>query len=656
MTVSSYRRPAAAAAAAAIASAAAAVPALGAEGPDGVRPGNNITVFHNIDMVIASGGVAGGQTQVDVFRGPYRVATTRGAAVDAGEGPALEVNHGPEGAPQPGDCFEGATPNVQPGDRIRVSNPGGPAGVDDVIVDDIRITAPTVQRVNPATGNTVVAGTIQVHVDDDNNAATPSENDDADALTTDTPVTQNVERDSVTNAIVTNARQEVWVDGTAHYVSDTGVLTPMPIGDLDSAEFLGPDDNQLRMGPNVVDPRAGVAGGFRMRYWTPFVIDRNRNNRDTAYIFNALSDGGGHGVGYGHVDPLPPVSMLVEGVDEQAGPAPGCESAPKLADSAGTVSTARLNVASMSAGQAGDTVLTVAGFAAATTTSAQVALSDGTQTLNKSVEFVPGTGQRGWGAAFTRQEIEGLGQGTLTARLVVGGAPVGAAKTVAHDTVAPSFGVSLAPGTYTGAQRLAITGATDAVTYSLDGGPSQPYTGIAIDLGHGAHTVAVRSEDAAGNVTQQTFAYQIDAPAPPAPAGGSGSASGSGSGGQAGVAGLPNLGGAPASVTPGTVALALRAARRGSGRVSLSDARQRGLAVRFTAPAGTTTARVRVLRLNGRLLGSTTARIGAGEVTVRVRSRSLRRKIRAGRYRVLVTLSGAGASARTTSWVLRVTR
>ena len=81
--------------------------AIDPAGP-GVRPGKNVTVFHNIDFVSAGGHTGGEHVQVDLIRGGHRVATTAGAAVDAGEGGALEVNHGPEGAPLPGDCFPDA--------------------------------------------------------------------------------------------------------------------------------------------------------------------------------------------------------------------------------------------------------------------------------------------------------------------------------------------------------------------------------------------------------------------------------------------------------------------------------------------------------------------------------------------------------------------
>ena len=102
---------------AAFASALTASPAIAAEGPLKVRPGHNITVFHNIDMVAAFGyGEAGDEITIDVIRAGERVGTATGPLVDNGDGPALEVNHGPEGPPAPGDCWEGTTPDIQAGD------------------------------------------------------------------------------------------------------------------------------------------------------------------------------------------------------------------------------------------------------------------------------------------------------------------------------------------------------------------------------------------------------------------------------------------------------------------------------------------------------------------------------------------------------------
>jgi hypothetical protein len=377
-------------------------------GPLGVRPGNNITVFHNIDMVATFGHAVGAQVQVDVFRAEHRIATARGRAVDAGpEGGALEVNHGPEGVPQPGDCFDGATPDIRPGDRIVVSNPGGRAGVDEAIVDDIGFNATPVKRlwVNPQTGKPAEF----VPVLDENGAPTDE--------TVPAP----------------GSREEVWVEGTASLVGADGSRSPMPVSKLDSGGFIDPADNQLRLGPNVIDAPLGD-GTFRERYWAPFAIERNRAGHSNAYIMNALESGESHELGYGHTDVLPPASMLIDGFGEQAGPAPGCESAPKEASSVGTVSVDELTAAN-SDPSAPD--LVVGGWAAGTVDSAKVVLSNGAQSLEKAVDMSAGPDARGWSAAFTQSELADLGDGTLSARLTVDDTPVGATRIIRRDTAPP---------------------------------------------------------------------------------------------------------------------------------------------------------------------------------------------------------------------------
>jgi hypothetical protein len=542
-------------------------PASASVGPQGVRPGHNVTVFHNIDMVIAAGGTAGQQTQVDVFRGPHRIATTRGPSVATDEGAVLEVNHGPEGAPQPGDCFEGATPDVRPGDRIVVSHPGGEGGVDEAVVDNIVITRRTSVTRDAATGGATRVGRA--------------------------------------------TRREIWIEGTARYVDAAGRQTPIPVAALDSAEFLGvPEDNQLRMRPNRLE--APTSGTFRARYWDPFVIDRNRNNRSTAYIYNALSTGDGHSMGYGHVDPLPPVSMLVEGLTEQATAAPGCESAPKLASSAGTISTTTLNRAAMS-GAAGDTALSVGGWAAPNTTAAQVVLSGGGASVAKPVTLTTGAGQRGWSVSFTKADVAGLPQGTLTARLRVGTAMVGATKSMLHDTVPPSFGVDLPAGIHVGARRVAITGATDAVTYRFDGGAPTRYGGIPIDVGVGHHTLFLTAEDAAGNVTEQSYSWSI-APVP----------------------GTVPAGGVPLGSLPSASRLRLPRTR------GVAAIRRRGVVLRFTAPATARTAHTRILRIRpgrrNRLVATADFKVRRGANRKVLRSRALRRKLTPGRYLIEISL------------------
>ena len=118
----------------------------------GVTDGHSITVFHNIDMVSALGWTPGEEISVRVIRNGVTIGTATGPAVDpAGEGAGLEVNHGPEGTPQAGDCWGGTTPDIQPGDVVQVTNG---TLTDEVTVDDLRFTGqPTVDA---ATGYVVV--------------------------------------------------------------------------------------------------------------------------------------------------------------------------------------------------------------------------------------------------------------------------------------------------------------------------------------------------------------------------------------------------------------------------------------------------------------------------------------------------------------------
>ena len=113
------------------------VPASSTIGPAGVRPGKSITVFHNIDFVAAIGYRAGAPMTVRVVRNGVTIGVASGPALSGPEGAGLEVNHGPEGAPRPGDCWTGHTPDIQPGDHIIVADG---AGRDEVIVDEIRFT------------------------------------------------------------------------------------------------------------------------------------------------------------------------------------------------------------------------------------------------------------------------------------------------------------------------------------------------------------------------------------------------------------------------------------------------------------------------------------------------------------------------------------
>lgn len=551
----------------------AAGPASAAVGPQGIRAGHNITVFENIDMVASFGHLDGAPTQVDVFRGDHRIATARGRAVDAGEGGALEVNHGPAGAPQPGDCFEGATPDLQPGDRIVVSNPGD-AGVDEAIVDGITI----------------------------------------DSVTQPTP-------------------GEIWVEGTAMQVNADGTTAPIPVAQLDSGEFRDPADGQLRLTPTEV-VEGPTAGTYIAKYVEGALnIERNRNNHDNAYILNALMNADGHGFGYGHIDPLPPVSMLTDGSQQAATPAIGCEAAPKYESSAATTSVDALNLANAGSGTTGP-VLTVGGFAAQDVTEAEVVVGDGALSVAKAVTLSTGSGQKGWSASFDATDLAGLADGTLSAQLRVAGTLVGAVKPVDYDMTAPTIAVSLAEGSYAGMQAVRVLDPEATVTYRLNDGPNLTWAGVPIVLGEGTHTLELRTQDAAGNVATRTLSYVIGpaparnviVPEPEAPA-------------TMRPAPLPT---APLAVATSEARVAASSLKT-SRRVRLAAARRKGLKVTFVAPQGAGRAVVRIYRMSGGraiAIGTRTIKIRAGANTAHIKARALRRKLKRGRYLIKVSLEG----------------
>jgi hypothetical protein len=565
--------------------------AQAAVGPQGVRPNHNITVFHNIDMVASFGHQVGQQTKVDVFRGAHHIASARGEAFDAGEdGGALEVNHGPVGAPVPGDCWDGATPDIRPGDRIEVSNPGGLAGVDEAIVDDITIASRRVVLRDAATGGEPSTGPT---------------------------------------------REEVWIEGVARYLDKDGVATPIPTAALDSAGFIDlPDDNQLRLGPNQID--AGAApGDYIARYYDAdpregfgYNLERNRSNRTDAQILNAIKTSDGHASGYGHVAPLPPVSMLVDGLSEQTTAAPGCEIAPKHDSSVGTMSADMLNAAN-SAADAPD--LVVGGWAAAAVDSAQVVLSNGAASKSKAVDLSGGTGPQGWSASFTQAELAELGDGTLSAQLTVGPDAVGVVKTIQRDTVAPAA-PTMTPGagSYVGRQAIDLA-ANDGshIHYTTDG--SDP---TRASLRYGAQIVIDRDTtlkaiaiDTAGNASPVVSAsFTITAPAPvrvSTPL----------------RAAVPAVGvlGTSASPAPAVAPVTLKVRRPAlPARMSAAAARRRGVVASFVTPSGAAYAEARLIRLDGarrllvgkRLMAATPGRRQVARFT----TAAMRKRLAAGRY------------------------
>ncbi len=233
---------------------------------NGVRADHNISVFHNLDFVAAFGYVVGEQLTVEVFRNGNLIGTASGPAQNIDEGlpqnGALEVNHGPEGAPLPGDCWTGAVPDIRPGDRVAVTDSNDVT--DEVLVDRITITK----------GPYDVTSTVRNKTD-------------------------------------------VAVEGRAAYADGR----PIPIAKLNSGE-LRQAEPRFRATPNKVERIPGSTDRWRATYRAPYRIFQIKDPLTLQQQKRAVLNGD-HAMGYGHVAPLPTETQLVEGLGG-GGPAVGC--------------------------------------------------------------------------------------------------------------------------------------------------------------------------------------------------------------------------------------------------------------------------------------------------------------------------------------------
>jgi len=103
-----------------------------------------ITAFPDRDMVGVSGYNVGEVLTVRVLRGGptgAEVARVTAAAVPSDDGGGgLEINHGPEGAVQDGDCWEGATPaNIILADDVIEVTSSSRHFTDTMAVEDVRL-------------------------------------------------------------------------------------------------------------------------------------------------------------------------------------------------------------------------------------------------------------------------------------------------------------------------------------------------------------------------------------------------------------------------------------------------------------------------------------------------------------------------------------
>jgi hypothetical protein len=246
-----------------------------------IAPGHNITVFHNIDFIATFGHTLGDSLTVTVRRNGVEIGTATGPTVDTPEGAGLETNHGPEGAAAPGDCWEGHTPDIRPGDRVTVS---GTDFTDTVIVDNIDFTG----RPRELANKDIVVPFDAFRA---NGRAIPA----------------------------------TFIDSGEFRAASNN-----------SVRFEG---NRVH-----VERRPGAtAGHYWLRYNSPFNPSRNdsENPFDQRQLRRALL-GDGHAVGFGHVAPLPAESMLYDGLDDTPGPAIGCNGSPSARWQVNNVSPDRI--------------------------------------------------------------------------------------------------------------------------------------------------------------------------------------------------------------------------------------------------------------------------------------------------------------------------
>src|SRR4051794_30860852 len=143
------------AAGAACAALAVAAPAGASVTGPGVRAGHNVSVFATIDFIGVFGYSVGTPMTIEVVRGGRTISSVTADTISTADGGGLELNHGPVGAPAPGDCFEGFTPNVVAGDVVRITADGG---TDEVTVDNVHIDQGPVEQPN---GDITVQGVAE---------------------------------------------------------------------------------------------------------------------------------------------------------------------------------------------------------------------------------------------------------------------------------------------------------------------------------------------------------------------------------------------------------------------------------------------------------------------------------------------------------------
>lgn len=442
------------------------VPASATVGADGVREGRNITVAHNTDYVAVSGyGPIDRRVTVRVVRRGVTIARVSAPAILHPGGYGLEVNLGVEGVVLPGDCWDGHTADIRPGDRIVVSDG---RGTDSVIVDDLSFTGDP--DVDTATGDVLVPF------------------------------------------------RAVRADGT-----------PIPVAELTPGEGVRSEDGKVRFDEaGVRVEEAGAEGAFVLRYVWPFATTRNDPNLAPAALQGLLRNSTGHGVAFGGAEAeegaagaVAPETMLLQGTEHAATPAPGCDTAAPWA----THGVTQVNPGTIDAGNA-DATLTVKGFSAgAGDVTVSLTDRDGTEVTDVVTPSGP-TGFQTWTASFAPDRLADLEGNVRVDAVYDSGSVSGLSKRLMKDTDVPDAPrASLPGGTYEGLQRVTLRASADAaIRYTLgDGTQADPgrgkgrlYRGERIRVA-ATKTLKMVAVDQVGNVSpvvRQRFRI-IDVPSRP---------------------------------------------------------------------------------------------------------------------------------------------
>ena len=564
----------------------------GIDGP----PIHVVNPFPVRDFVHTAGWLADDRVTINVLRGPNDVEVGTATAVSPFFVPAkgtsppewdVDVNH-PGAA-----CWEGTTPDILPGDKIRatiVANASEPSrvGLADQVVTQ-NVTAGPLAETAPGSHVIVVHGTAETQ----DGRQFPDGELESRLVAKKQAFLINGRRDlrAISGAPTGNEGVIAYDDPgsttnfawTAFFDLNDAPTHPNPDPGVDTATALGAESRALWLGRNAAVP-----------------------NEVTTYEFGQIP-----------------------------GPASPC-TAPLARTAITAVDRPFLNAGFFSSGGA----LTVSGVATPDVTGVDVAAPGG-----PSRHATPSVGGL-WTATIPAADASALPDGPVTVTAsFTGGTVPSDTTTVTKDTVAPGAPTAApGPGRYTTAQAVTLGAPGATIHYTVDGSPptaaNAVYAGqIAVTAPQTIRAVAI---DAAGNASDAvSFAYVIDTTPVPAPV-----ATGTIPAGPPLPAGptivyIPSPAAAPAAGRTAASAPELAAARVAvASRLSARAVRAHGLRLVVQAPSGAVVVRIALVRVSGgrRTPVATAWRSTDGARTLRVvlAGGSLR-ALRAGRYRVEVT-------------------